>query len=650
MPESPYQMTVDLNVLDHLGINLYSNAAAVLTEAVANAWDADAQLVQIRIDMAHRRIEIEDDGIGMTIEDMNGKYLRVGYRRRDNPLGRMTPSGRNVMGRKGLGKLSLFSIADTIEVQSAKDGQKHGLVMNTVGIKKSVVDGEQKYKPEELPSEKVDIEKGTKIVLTDIKLQRIGKSVTALRKRLARRFSIVGPSYNFEIKIDGDPITSADRGDLAVAQFLWYFGSDVPTIEVAKELKEKESILDRDATWLPSWKISGWIGTARLPKQLDSEEVGNLNGLVVFARGRLFHENILDKLNDGRLYTKYLTGQIEADFLDEDDKEDIATSDRQRVQEDDPRYTALISFLKDRLNSIESKWNVWRKKHEVEKARKEIPALDQWIKALPSGFQKSAETLVAKISSLPIEKEEDRRLMYRHAALAFERLKLRGSTEEFAKGVDNLETILSLLADRDALEASLYRDIVRSRLDAIKDFQYAVDDNSREVILQKYLFDHLWLLDPAWERAAGSSVMETRLLEEGIVVSDLTKKEELGRVDIAYRTTAGKHILVELKRAGRKMGLTELVIQGQKYVDKLTKILAAQDIQNPNIEVIFVIGAPLNEESTNPERLKNSMNSISLGSRLTHYDKLIASAQEAYFDYMTTSKELDKLEALVNNI
>jgi hypothetical protein len=33
-----YKMTVDLNVLDHLGINLYSNIATVLTEAVTNAW------------------------------------------------------------------------------------------------------------------------------------------------------------------------------------------------------------------------------------------------------------------------------------------------------------------------------------------------------------------------------------------------------------------------------------------------------------------------------------------------------------------------------------------------------------------------------------------------------------------------------------
>ena len=41
--EHPYEMTVDLNVLKHLGINLYSNIAAVLTEVVANAWDADGK-------------------------------------------------------------------------------------------------------------------------------------------------------------------------------------------------------------------------------------------------------------------------------------------------------------------------------------------------------------------------------------------------------------------------------------------------------------------------------------------------------------------------------------------------------------------------------------------------------------------------------
>ena len=112
MSEPKYKMTVDLNVLEHLGINLYSNIAAVLTEAVANAWDADAKEVDITIDDKKKLIVIEDNGTGMTIADMNEKYLRVGYRRRDDGGADITPKfHRPVMGRKGLGKLSLFSIA-----------------------------------------------------------------------------------------------------------------------------------------------------------------------------------------------------------------------------------------------------------------------------------------------------------------------------------------------------------------------------------------------------------------------------------------------------------------------------------------------------------------------------------------------------------
>lgn len=160
------------------------------------------------------------------------------------------------------------------------------------------------------------------------------------------------------------------------------------------------------------------MGTARLPKQLDSEDAGNLTGIVVFARGRLFHENILDKLNDGRLYTKYLTGQIEADFLDADDEPDMATSDRQRIQEDDPRYLALLEFLKDRVNELEKQWNAWRREHEVEKAKVTAPALSQWLNSLPDGHRKSAEAMIANLSAVQVDDDADRRVLYRHGILA----------------------------------------------------------------------------------------------------------------------------------------------------------------------------------------------------------------------------------------
>ena len=649
--DNKFEMTVDLNVLEHLGINLYSNIAAVLTEAVANAWDADASSVQIRVDPNNDWIEIEDDGIGMSVDDLNGKYLRVGYRRRDEDAehGCRTAKGRPAMGRKGLGKLSLFSIANVIEVQSAKDGHTHGFRMSVLGIHEAVQE-KRPYHPEPLASDVLAVTRGTKIVLREIKRQRLGKGVSALRKRLARRFSIIGQANGFEIKIDGQPITAADRGDLPKAQFLWTFDGYEPEASTIAHVMERESLAARFDAWDSAWRVSGWLGTARKPKDLDDDEAGNLNGIVVFARGRLFHENVLDRLNDGRLYTKYLTGQIEADFLDADDQPDIATSDRQRVQEDDERYIQLIAFLGSQLNKLEKRWNEWRRKHEVEKAKENSPALAEWLETLPEGYRKSAETLIAKLSALPVDDEDDRKLMYRHGILAFERMKLRGSTDEFVTSVESADRLLAVLADRDSLEASLYRDIVKSRLDAIRDFQTIIDEDAKERVLQKYLFDHLWLLDPAWERATGSQIMESRLTTEGVLVDDLTEKERLGRVDIAYRTQAGKHVIVELKKVGRKMGLLELVEQGQTYVDKLKKILREQNVTTPDIEVVFVLGKAVDEESTNPERLKASMASIAPGSRIVHYDTLIRGAQEGYSAYIDQSKALDKLEKIVDRI
>ena len=654
MDTPTYKMTVDLNVLDHLGVNLYSNFAAVLTEVVANAWDADATEVFIKVDQEENWLEISDDGVGMTVEDMNKKYLRVGYRRReeDSEFGKVTAKGRKVMGRKGLGKLSLFSIANTIEVQSIKNEHAHGLRISVADIHESVKQNKQHYHPKKLPQSEVRITKGTKIVLSEIKRQRLGQGLSALRKRLARRFSILGKKFDFNILINDKPISTDDRDDLTTLQFLWVLGELTADFDSLPNVLEKETLSDREDDWEPQWKVKGWIGTARRPKQLINKDAGNLNGIVVFARGRLFHENILEKINDGRLYTKYLTGQIEADFLDQDDKQDIATSDRQRVQEEDKRYTALLSLVKSNLTTIERRWTEWRGKHEMQKAKQAYPSIEEWLATLPTGFRKNAEKLIATLSALPLDTEEDRKLLYRHGILAFERMKIRGSTMDLVNSIQDqdVEALLTVLADFDALEAALYRDIIKSRLDVIEQFRHIVDEDAKERVLQEYLFNHLWLLDPSWERATGSELMESRLIEDGVITEDLSEKESLGRVDIAYRTHAGKHIIIELKKAARKMNIVDLVGQGNLYVDKLTKILRAQDDQNPNIEVIFILGKPLDDERDNPSRVKSYMNGISPGSRIVHYDSLIQGAKTAYSTYLDRNNELDRLEELLDRL
>ncbi len=106
-----YELKIDLNALNHLGLNLYSNVPAVLSELIANAWDADANDVHLNFNLndADTKIIVMDDGCGMDATDINNKFLTVGYQRRKTSRDDVTPQkNRTVMGRKGIGKLSVF--------------------------------------------------------------------------------------------------------------------------------------------------------------------------------------------------------------------------------------------------------------------------------------------------------------------------------------------------------------------------------------------------------------------------------------------------------------------------------------------------------------------------------------------------------------
>src|ERR1700683_3664869 len=163
-----YKMRIELGVLDHLRLNLYSNIPAVLAEAVANAWDADAKKVEINIHPGKRSITTIDNGHGMDLGDINDKFLPVGYRRREAGATK-TRLGRHVMGRKGIGKLSLFSIAERIEVHSVETdatgkriGDPQAFVLDSRKVQEAI-EAKDAYHPEELDPKVVKIRKGTRL-------------------------------------------------------------------------------------------------------------------------------------------------------------------------------------------------------------------------------------------------------------------------------------------------------------------------------------------------------------------------------------------------------------------------------------------------------------------------------------------------------
>ena len=121
----PLKLSVELNVVKHLGIGLYSSTPAAVTEIIANAWDADASEVNITLEPENDLIVVEDNGHCMTREEVQKKFLRIGYSRRtQEPTGAMTRSqNRHVMGRKGIGKLAMFSLANFIEIVTRTEGK-----------------------------------------------------------------------------------------------------------------------------------------------------------------------------------------------------------------------------------------------------------------------------------------------------------------------------------------------------------------------------------------------------------------------------------------------------------------------------------------------------------------------------------------------
>jgi hypothetical protein len=642
-----YTMTLDLKVLDHLGINLYSNASAVLSEAVANSWDADASKVEI--DTGDDSIVIKDDGVGMTLEQVNGRFLNVGYDKWKSE-GIRSRKHRRFMGRKGIGKLALFSIANIVEVDTRRGSETNCFRMTVSDIRRSIELGKP-YHPTPLKGSRKKA--GTTIRLSQLKKRRTAQGEQALRRRLARRFSVIGykdqKGNTFDVFVDGVPIGPEDRDDLRAVEFLWEF-SDEERINASDAPGLKDRFLASnlvDATQDPEWRVGGWIGTAPRPQILRSNDSGSLHGIVVLARGRLIQENILDTLGFSRILNSYLTGRVEADFLDVEGKDDIATSDRQRIVEDDERYERLVEFLRKMLLSISDQWTDLRNETRGKEALQKRPAFANWIQSLPSGQRKPAQKLIGLIEGIELEDENQREDLFRSGVAAFERLRLREASHLLAEeSVLTPEKLLPLLSDMSSLESALYRDIVRSHLDVLKAFEGLVDTDAREKVLQRHLFDNLWLLDPGWERATADPRLEESFLKEFEKARKrLSQKERGARFDIRYRRNAGHHIIVELKKASRVLRLTELQEQGGLYKNILRKCLAAHGDESPLISLVFVVGRPTVHEGILPGEADSIL--TTLNARVVTYEKLIAQATNAYQDYLDRSREFDRLVSIL---
>ena len=276
-PMRPLEMKISLQALEHLGMNLYSTIPAVLAEIVANAWDADASRVSVELG---QEISIQDDGVGMTRAQVIERFLIVGFQRR-HVMGTETSKGRQPMGRKGIGKLSSFSVATVVTVYTIRDGERTAFRMDAERIRTQIQNDEGvSCRVDEINSWPPELTSGTRITLSNLKHQTTKQTTRGLRQRIARRFSVIGPQNGFTVSVDGEDISPGDRGYDQHVEYVWSYGDQSKTLNRFPNLAENRPPPDRSAERSAACsEISGWIGTVRRSGSLKADDGDNLNRL-----------------------------------------------------------------------------------------------------------------------------------------------------------------------------------------------------------------------------------------------------------------------------------------------------------------------------------------------------------------------------------
>lgn len=126
-------INVSLRVIADLSQGLYRSPADAFKELVSNAYDADSPTVEINFSKDFSKIIVRDFGKGMSIDDFVETMETIGgssKRAADTESKEFTKSGRKIVGKIGIGLLSVSQIAKSLEIESTIEGSDIGFRAN----------------------------------------------------------------------------------------------------------------------------------------------------------------------------------------------------------------------------------------------------------------------------------------------------------------------------------------------------------------------------------------------------------------------------------------------------------------------------------------------------------------------------------------
>lgn len=506
-----YTMRISRLTIDKLGIQMYDRVSAVLAELIANAYDADAERVTITLPFGEYlaqkneartvdrgfEIVIEDDGHGMTAQDVNDYYLNVGYNRRTTRSERTPKHNRRVMGRKGIGKLAPFGICREVEVISAGgDRTDEGYVVSNLILD---LDGILNEEPDEhgnvvpyhptpgTKDESYSHSTGTKLILRHFDRRRV-PSGEELNRQLAARFGLSQPNWSVFLEDsegDGVPI---ELGSLHVDVMQGTY------INVANRPVPFE---DR---FLP---VSGWVAYAKDPYK---DEV--MAGVRIYARGKIVAQTRDFDIKTGFTgefkMRSYLTGEIHAEWLD--DTEDFVRTDRQDIIWNSDYGAPLREWGQELLRELAASaeastrqriWDVFLEESHLEEQVRGAHPNDR---AIQESVLKAAKSLVTSADRDSIKNPAYRNRIVRLAYAIGPHSTLLSALGEVASLTDGSTDVILGLFERASL-AEMYSlgQVAQQRVDAIEQLERLVSNPSTvERQLQTLIETAPWLLHHDW--------------------------------------------------------------------------------------------------------------------------------------------------------
>lgn len=562
------EMQFDAGTIEHLGVQMYSTLPPVIAELISNSYDAEASHVKIKLfDEDEKKIIISDDGHGMTFDDLNLKFLRIGRNRRAESDGQRSETGKRlVIGKKGIGKLSFFGIAHRIQVDTIRGGKKNSFVLDwdtllEAGNKKN------NYKPQILEKDQpVELESGTTFTLTKI-TRKTGFSPDNIAYSLAKDFSVFNES-DFKVEI----FHNASNEPIPVTNELRYKNLD---IDYHWDFPHNDPKIKYEYTSQITGKI---IGAAQVI-------AAKMNGIALFSRGKLVNEYTFLDVNASSHDYSYITGWLNIDFIDTWSKEVISTNRRSLNWEFEETYE-----LKIYLESIYKKFFNQLKEERASKKMKEVEkvtgiSVDKWINELPKHERSLANKIVKSIvhhGGIEVSKAGEL-ISFVKDSFQYE------SFKELAHDIDSVEELnpgrlLEFFKDWKLIEAREFYKLAKVRIETIRKFGDYIKNNAREVpTLHNFLKQFPWLLDPRImnfkDEVTYSNLLRDHFIEPG-------ELEENKRIDFLCVDFSETMFIIELKRPQTSIGQKQL-LQATEYVTFLKNNLGNEFSKNI---YCFIIG------------------------------------------------------------